>query len=288
MFIETHAHLSHRKFNQRFRCLGRDPQGEGFVLREETRASLAEAMREAGIGAVVEPAIELDSNRTLLETAAAFPGWLFPAVGVHPSRTPGTPWQDRALIRELSRREEVVAIGETGLDFHLRREDQHRLVQLRWFLWQLMLAHRRRLPVILHIRRADRQALWVLRLMRPFLHGGVAHCFHGGPGDARALTRLGLHLGIGGTLLQAGAAADPLREAVRRTPLAWLLLETDAPYVHPDSELLPSGKSRAQIRNTSLILPAVAEKIAELKGLTPAEVERATEENARRVFRLPV
>jgi TatD DNase family protein len=288
MFIETHVHFSHKKFNQRFRCLGYDRETGDFVLREESRGSLAEAMREAGIGAAVEPAIDLDTNRTLLDMAESFRGWLWPAVGLHPTRSPHVPWRERAVIRELSRRPEVVAIGETGLDFHYPRKAQHRLKQLRWFLWLLLLAHRRRLPVILHIRQADREALRVLRLMRPFLRGGVVHCFSGDADTARAYIRLGLHLGIGGTLLWEGEAGDRLRDAVRAAPLERLLLETDAPYVHPDCGLVPSAKSRGQIRNTSLILPAVADRIAELKGLDPETVERVTTENARRLFHLPV
>ena len=83
MFIETHAHFSHVKFNQGFRCLGYDRETGEFVLRQESRGSLAEAMREAGIRAVVEPAIDLESNQTLLDTAEAF---FSPSSGVTPRK----------------------------------------------------------------------------------------------------------------------------------------------------------------------------------------------------------
>ena len=287
MYIDSHAHWSHGKFDGTFRSLGWDPAA-GYVLLEGSRESLLEAASHLGIASFVEPAIDLSSSERLLALAAKRPSQVFPAVGLHPTRTPQVPFSGRKALAEYAKRPGVVAIGETGLDFHFPRAQQYRTRQYRWFAWQRLLAHRRRLPLILHIREADREALRVLRLARPLLHGGVAHCFSGGWDTAQAFLKLGLYLGIGGTLLQEGETAQNLAEAVRLAPLDRLLLETDSPYVHPATSVINSGKMRAKVRNTPLILPAVAARIASLKDIDPREVERQTALNAVRLFRLPI
>ena len=286
MIIETHAHLSHRRFEGEYRYLDYDRATSGFAAVQGDIDALFEAMRRQDIAAVIEPAIDIDSNRRVLDMIRAHPGYVFAAVGLHPTRTHEAKRGDRAVLRALSRREGVVAIGEAGLDFHYPRAQQHRACQYRWFVFQILLAHRRRLPLILHVRQADAEALRVLGLFRPLLHGGVAHCFQGPFETAEAFLRLGFHLGIGGTLLQASEAGEALRETVRRAPLEKLLLETDAPYVHPTCDAVPSAKQRSKVRNTPLILPAVAAGIAALKGLDAREVERRTAENAVRLFGL--
>ena len=287
MYIDSHAHLTLGKFDGTFRCLTWSAEN-GFAVAQCDREGLLDAMARAGIAAIVEPGIDMESNERLLALAAERPGTVFPAVGLHPTRAPQVPFSRRRTLAELTARHGVVAVGETGLDFHFPRGEQHRLRQYRWFAWQVWLAHRRNLPLILHIRQADRQALRVLRLARPLLRGGVAHCFQGDWETAWALLKLGLHLGIGGALLQENDAARALEDAVRRAPLDRLLLETDSPYVHPACAALPSGKMRAKVRNTPLILPAIAERIALLKGVDVCQVERQTAQNAIRLFRLPI
>lgn len=286
MLIDTHAHLSHHQFDAQFPYLARED--ESFVLRSGTRAGVIEELQAAGIGACVEPAIGFSSNRKLLALAAEYPGFVYPAVGVHPTRTylahtvdargrkavERLHWTQRRELAALAEDPAVVAIGETGLDYHLPRKEQHRLRQKAWFVWQLHLAHTKQLPVILHVRKADKDVLAILRRHRSWLHGGVCHCFGGGP-----------ELGIGGALLEQSARLPALEEAVARTPLESLLLETDAPYVKPACPDLPRKRLR-KARNTGLILPAVARRVAELKSLTPEEVARVTTENAVNLFGL--
>ena len=285
--IESHAHISGRKFDGNFRYLTCSGSGV-FSVEEGDRSKLLEEMKNSNIEAVVEPAVDLDSNRRILETAERYPLYVFPAVGLHPTRTWKEKWKDRTVLKELSKRPNVAAIGETGLDFHYPRREQHRLRQLLWFVYQILLAHRRSLPLILHIRDADRMALAVLRLFRPFLHGGAAHCFQGNVKTANAFIRLGFFLGIGGVLLQDNAAAAELCYTVKNVPIEKILLETDSPYVHPASEETSNAKKRAKIRNTPLILKAVSSKVAELKGLEIGFVEQKTSENAALLFGLPI
>lgn len=284
--IDSHVHVSHPKFDNSFRHMTYDRSSCTFGIEQGDRDSVIKAMKQLRVSGAIEPGIDLASNQRLLDLAKQHPGWLFPAVGLHPTRTPNEKWKDRAILNGLTKLSEVIAVGGTGLDFHFQRKDQHRMVQLRWFIFQILLAHHRKLPLILHIRQADWMAIPVLRLFKPFLHGGVAHCFYGDVKTARAFIRLGFHLGIGGTLLQDNEAGETLRETVRQIPLEQLLLETDAPYVHPSCDVITSGKMRSKIRNTSLILPAIAKKIAELKNIDVESVERQTTQNTIDTFRL--
>lgn len=141
------------------------------------------------------------------------------------------------------------------------------------------------LPLVLHIRAADKAAIRILRRKKKKLHGGVCHCFGGNAKTAKIYTKkFGLCLGIGGTLLMRPEISAPLQEAVKATPMEFLLLETDGPYVKPKRSEGISKKKWDRARITSLILPAVAAKIAELKGISVEEVFRITEENTKRVF----
>lgn len=141
--------------------------------------------------------------------------------------------KDFERVKGYSKSEGVIAIGETGLDYHYERREQHRLKQKIWFLWQIRLADKLGLPLILHIRMADEDAIRILRRNKKKLHGG----------------------------------------------------ETDGPYVKPERPEEITGKKWTKVRNTSLILPGVAAKIAEIKGIAVEDVLRITEENTRRLFR---
>ena len=170
---------------------------------------------------------------------------------------------------------------------HYDRKDQHRLKQKIWFRWLIKLADQHELPLILHIRMADEDAIRILRRYKKKLHGGVCHCFQGGPEHAKVYTKeLGFCLGIGGSLLRKPEISEELEQAVIATPIEYLMLETDGPYVKPEKPEGITGKKWSKARNTSLILPAVAGRIAQLKGMSANDVMKITEENTRRVFRL--
>ena len=283
--IDSHIHLSYRYYNQTFPYIRMAE--EGFEIVYGNRDSLIREMRKIGIECCVEPAIDVDSNQLLLRLCAEYDGFLYPAVGNHPTRCIRSTIKDFRKVRDYAKDERVVAIGETGLDYHYKRKDQHRLKQKIWFLWLIHLADERKLPLILHIRMADEDAIRILRRKKRKLHGGVCHCFNGGLKEAKAYTEeLGLCLGIGGSILAKPKYSAPLQEAVAAIPLEYILLETDGPYVKPVKPDAIPRKQWEKARNTSLILPAIAKKVAELKGVSAEEVMRATAENAKRVFGL--
>ena len=286
MIIDTHAHYNHNSFKNTFRYLTRD--GSGYAIAEGGRDDIFRALLEGNIPYSIEPGVSLQSCGEVLALAAAYPGRIFPAVGVHPTRSIGEKWSDRKRLAAYAREPGVVAIGETGLDYHFKREEQHRLKQHFWFWYQLGLARRVKKPVILHVRDAHADALRLLRLHPARQLGGVIHCFCGDWAVAEQYLKLGYHIGIGGSLLQPEERAGALWDAVRRTPLERILLETDAPFILPYCKDTIQPKLLRRARNTSLVLPAVVEKIAELKGVSKEEVEKQTMENAVRVFGLPI
>ncbi len=286
MIVESHAHYTHSCFEKPFSYLKKTE--EGYAICQGQREDLLQEMQQANICCAIEPGITLASCEKLLQFCAEQPQHFFPAVGVHPTRCMFEKWADRKQLDALAQSPGVIAIGETGLDYHKDRKEQKRLTQHLWFLYQLELAGRLQKPLILHIRQAHKQALRILRHHPARRLGGVVHCFQGTAAEAAQYVALGYHIGIGGALLQPQERAGALWEAVRAIPLERILVETDAPYVLPYCKDIFSGKKLRRTRNSSLILPAVIEKIAQLKALPAEVVERATAENAIRLFSLPI
>jgi TatD DNase family protein len=134
------------------------------------------------------------------------------------------------------------------------------------------------------VRDADNDALKILQKHKAILHGGVAHCFHGDLGTASEYIALGFTLGIGSKVLEDNAE---MHDAIRSVPLSSIIVETDAPYLRPDiSQVNASNRQKKKARNSSLILPSVITKIAELRGEDRDAVEKAIYENTLRAFHL--
>ena len=283
MIVESHAHYAHTSFAGNFRYLSWE---DNWELKEGTLEDLLAQMQERGIAMSVEPGIGLDFHEKIFELTSKYPDRIFPAVGCHPTRCFLEKWRDRRRLIGYSARPGVVAIGETGLDYHEAREEQHRFQQYMWFLYQLRLARKRKLPLILHIRKADADAIRILKLYKP-KYGGVVHCCGEGWEYISEYLKLGLHIGIGGVLLNPARNAE-LKAAVPQIPLERILVETDSPYVLPYCKDVLPPKLVRRCRNSSLILPRVIDEIARLKGISSEEVEWVTAQNAIDLYRLPV
>ena len=286
MIIDSHAHYNNSAYKKPFRYLSYDK--DGYALKEGAQEQLFQELLDANIPYSIEPGVSLQSCEEVLELAAQYPGGIFPAIGIHPTRSIYEKWSDRKKLDAFAKIPGVVAIGECGLDYHYKREEQHRLKQHQWFIYQLNLAWKMKLPVILHVRDAHEDALRILRMHPARKLGGVIHCFYGSKEIAEQYLKLGYHIGIGGSVLQLEERAKDLWEAVPHIPLDRILIETDAPFILPYCKDVIQPKLLRRARNTSLILPAVINKIAELRDIPPAEVEQATLENTVRTFNLPV
>ena len=286
MIIDSHAHYNNNAYKKPFRYLTYGD--DGYALKEGDRDQLFQELLNANIPYSIEAGVSLESCKEVLELATQYPGQIFPTIGVHPTRSIFEKWSDRHKLAEYANTPGVIAIGEIGLDYHYKREEQHRLKQHLWFIYQLNLAWRMKLPVILHVRDAHEDALRILRWHPARKLGGVIHCFYGSKEIAEQYLKLGYHFGIGGSVLQLEERAKNLWESIPHIPLDRILLETDAPFILPYCKDVLQPKLLRRARNTSLILPAVIKKIAELKGIPVDEVEQATTNNVIRLFRLPV
>ncbi len=286
MIIDSHAHYTNKCYTKPFRYLTRD--ASGYALAEGDRKQLLQVLLASDIPYAIEPGVNLESCEGVLAFYKEHPDRVFPAMGIHPTRSVFEKWSERKKLDAYAATRGVIAIGEIGLDYHYKREEQHRLKQHLWFLYQLDLAWKQKLPVILHVRDSHEDALRILRLHPARKLGGVIHCFYGSKELVQKYLDLGYHIGIGGSLLQQAERVKDLQEAVAHIPLERILVETDAPYILPYCKDVLPPKLLRRTRNTSLILPVVIARIAEIKGVPAKQVEQVTTENVIRLFSLPV
>ncbi|HIR93922.1 MAG TPA: TatD family hydrolase [Candidatus Egerieimonas intestinavium] len=252
MIFESHAHYDDEAF-------------------DGDREELLHSLSAQGVGTVINVAASVDGIESTVRLAEEYP-FVYAAVGVHPDEVGEMDQGTLERMRRLAREDKVVAIGEIGLDYYWDKE-KHEL-QKEWFRRQLDVARQEKLPFIIHSREAAADTLQVAREERVGEIGGVVHCFSYGVELAREYLNMGLYLGIGGVVTFKNARK--LKEVAEYAPLSALLLETDSPYLAPVPH---RGK-----RNDSGNLPLVAQAIGEIKGISPEEVIRVTEENGRRLF----
>ena len=236
------------------------------------REAVLTALPAAGVGLVVDPGCDVASSREAAALAERF-DHVYAAVGIHPEDCAGCTDADFDAIRELCRREKVVAIGEIGLDYYWAENPPKEFQQM-VFRRQLQMALELDLPVIVHDREAHGDSLEIVKEF-PGVRG-VFHCFSGSPEMAEELLKRGWYLGFDGPVTYKNARRAPEVAAV--TPLDRIVVETDAPYMSP----VPNRGRRNDSRN----LPYIVEKLAEWKGISPAEMAQHTWNNGLRLFGL--
>jgi TatD DNase family protein len=255
--IDSHCHLDFERF-------------------DDDRQQVIERAGAAGVEAIIIPALDLTNCQTVLDLTEQY-DQLLGAVGIHPNSS--AEWQDGWLeeIRSFAQHPKVVAIGEIGLDYYWDKSPK--VIQQQALRMQLVLAAELNLPVIIHNRESDEDVLELLA--QSPLNGrpepGVLHSFSTNWETAEQALDMGFYLGFTGPVTYK--KADELRAVVARVPLERMLIETDAPFLAPQQH---RGK-----RNEPAYVAYVAEKIAEVRGLTTAEIARHTTENASRLFRIP-
>ncbi len=248
---------------------------------EDRDAVLARA-RAAGVQQFIVPTVQAhDWGSTQALCRAAQQPY---ALGIHPLFTPKAKEEDlQQLDAQLAEAKDdplLVAVGEIGLDFFVPGLDAAR--QQHFYLEQLKLARRHRLPVILHVRKSADQLLAGLR--RVAVSGGIAHAFNGSRQQADAFIDLGFTLGFGGAMTFERALN--LRRLASELPETAIVIETDAPDI-PPQWLYKTAEQRAagaQSRNEPFELPRIAETLAALRGLSLEQAAALTSANARRVL----
>ena len=251
MLYDTHAHFDSEEF-------------------AEDRDELLEKVHSEGVDLINNIGADMESSRDSIKLAEKY-DFVYATVGVHPSEVGGMTEEDIDELREMTKNENVVAIGEIGLDYHYMdgtsEEDQRY-----WFRRQLELAKELDMPVVIHDRESKGQCIEILKEMD--IHNGVMHCFSGSAETAKILLDMGFFISFTGVVTFKNAKKAV--EAVKAIPMDRLFIETDAPYMAPEPVRGTRNHSGNVIR--------VAEKFAEIKGMDVEEVKRITTENAKRFF----
>ena len=254
MIFETHAHYDDERF-------------------DEDRDILIEKLFQKNICNIINVGASIESAKTTIALAKKYEN-MYAAAGVHPSDIAGLNEETLAWLKEQTKDPKVIAVGEIGLDYYWDKEEEVQKAQRYWFAQQMGLARESQLPVIIHSRDAAEDTMRVMKEVHAEEIPGVIHCYSYSPEMAKEFIKMGYYIGVGGVVTFKNA--KKLKETVMQIPLERILLETDSPYMAPE----PHRGSR----NDSGNLVYVAEKIAELKGITAKEVENATLANARKLF----
>jgi TatD DNase family protein len=253
MLFDTHAHMDDHAF-------------------DEDRAELLESLPSKNIGLLMNPGCSLESSRNAVKLANTY-DYIYAAVGSHPDAADEVDdavlEEYRTLVRENPR---VKAIGEIGLDYHY--EDIPREIQLKAFRAQMELARELGLPVIVHEREAHEDGMKIVEEFPEVK--GVFHCYSGSAEMAKWLVARGWYIGFTGVLTFKNARKA--LEVAAAIPMDRIVIETDCPYMSPEPF---RGK-----RNDPGKLYRMAEKLAEIRGLTLEEIHRITTENGKRLYRI--
>ena len=266
--VDTHTHLD----------------GEEF---DEDRSEVIMRAKEAGVGMVFLPAIDVKTSEAVLKLSHEYPGYAYPMIGLHPEEVKAD-WKEQlkkieAILDEhltavdglngIKYKSDYIAIGEIGLDFYWSREFEKE--QLEAFEKQVEWSCETGLPLMIHCRKAQNEMLHILRKWKDKLPGGVFHCFTGNQQEAKELLEYdNFVLGIGGvSTFKSSHLREDLPAAV---PLERIVLETDSPYMAP----VPyRGK-----RNESAFVVQVMKTLATAYGVSEEEVAKVTNQNVERVF----
>ncbi len=254
MIFDTHAHYDDDSF---------DNDREEVILT---------AYNEGVVG-IVNMGVDIENSRANIEFVKKY-DFMYGAVGVHPNEVGDLTDKDIDILRELSKEDKIIAIGEIGLDYYY--DEPPRDIQKVFFEKQIELAREVKLPICVHSRDAAKDTLDMMIATHAEEVGGVVHCYSYSKEMAREFLKLNYFFGIGGVVTFKNAKT--LKEVVDYLPIENIVLETDCPYLAPDPY---RGK-----RNVSGYLKYVAKAIGDIKDISEEEVIRITNENAKRLYNL--
>ena len=255
MIFDTHCHLYDDKFE------------EGFF--EAIQKCL-----DNGISLIMLIGDNIKDSLKCIEGAKAFEQ-VYCAIGIHPMDVDSIALEEvKPQIKALLN-SKVKAIGEIGLDYYWNKEEETKIKQKKYFIEQIELANEVNLPIVIHARDSVEDCIRILK-EHPCINKGVFHCYSGSLEQMKEILKLGFFIGLDGPVTYKNAVTP--KEIARNVPLESLVVETDSPYLPP----VPfRGKT-----NYPYYLPYIIKEIASLKGISEKEVEDATFENGKRLYRL--
>lgn len=247
---DTHAHIDDSMF-------------------DTDRSEIIEKIKNSGVSFLNNIAADMESSHASIALAEKH-DFIYATVGVHPSNTKDMTDENIETLKQLTKHKKVVAIGEIGLDYHYDDTDPE--TQKVWFEKQLDLAKELNMPVVIHDRESKGECIQTLK--EKGVSKGVFHCFSGSAETAQEILKMGFYISFTGVLTFKNAKRAV--QAVEAIPIDRLFIETDSPYMAPE----PFRGTR----NNSSMVYRVAEKIAEIKGLSTQEVINITTNNAKKLF----
>jgi TatD DNase family protein len=254
LLTDTHTHIQMRQFNR-------------------DRIPTIERALANGIDRMIVPGVDISTSEAAIELAKDYPDHIYAAAGVHPHDAEGFDDTTLAGIRKLLESPHVVAAGEMGLDYF--RNLSPVTDQRRAFEAQVTLARELDLPIIVHNRDAHAD---IMAILRPYgTVRGIWHCFIGDRQKAEDGLSLGMYLSFAGPVTYP--SNTDLAEVASWAPLDRILVETDAPYLTPH----PNRRDRNEPANVA----RVAQRVAEMRGISLEDLAAATNANAAAIFRLP-
>ena len=254
MLIDTHTHIYADAF-------------------DDDRDEAISRAQSVGVSQLILPSIDSKTTAIMHEVKSNYPETIHLMMGLHPTHVGLNVEEELAHVREQLDAHSFVAVGEIGMDLYWDKTYQSQ--QQDAFARQIDWALSADLPIVIHCREAFAPIFEVLEGVNDSRLRGVFHCFTGNRNDAQRALDLGFYLGIGGVVTFKNGKID---QFLADLPLEKIVLETDSPYLAPTPH---RGK-----RNESAYLPIVANKMAELFGITTAEMARITSKNAQQLFDL--
>jgi len=250
MLIDTHCHLQ--------------------KIDIDNNEEIIKKSFEKGIKYLIVNSYNLETSKEASELSKKYNN-LYAAIGIGPDEVEKEDISKINEIEKLITNKKVKAIGEIGLDYY--HNDLNKEKQKEYFLKQLNLANRHKLPVIIHCRKAYQD---LIKILKENNLKGVIHCFSGSYEEAQEIIKLGYKLGIGGVITYNNS--ERLKEVVEKVNIKDIVLETDTPYLTPEPN---RGKE-----NRPYYIFDIAKKIAEIKRISLEEVDKVTSETAIQLFDL--
>lgn len=247
MFTDSHCHI----FNEYYTDI----------------AEILKKAEESKVDKFIVAATDIKSSVEVLNLAKEYKN-IYICLGIHPDSIDNSLDEFEKILVENVDNEKLVAIGEIGLDYYYGKDTRD--MQIKYFEYQLSLAEKYDLPVVVHSRDATKDTIDCLKKYRVT---GVIHCFTGSLDTAKIYMKMGFYIGVNGVMTFKKAKID---EVIKEIPLEKLVLETDSPYLTPE----PYRK----YKNQPAYIYTIAQYLANLKGVSLEEISRITEKNIKDIF----